>query len=173
MNRKVSVLFNSNCKRKTLKLGPLWAVTYTVKLVISKKSCKVDTLLVIVWPIDLYHFSDLVWLWRSLACCVTYQMQFDEHLCNISHGFNWHGVSHGPTAIAELLVFYRLTAGFCTNVFCCIVWNLATAVELVMTCFVCIHDSARARARTHTCAHARARGAGAGARTRIHTHTTV
>ena len=81
---------------------------------------------------------------------MTYQMQFDEHLCNISHGFNWHGVSHGPTAIAELLVFYRLTAGFCTNVFCCIVWNLATAVELVMTCFVCIHDSAHTHARTHT-----------------------
>jgi len=103
---------------------------------------------------------------------VTYQMQFDEHLCNISHGFNWHGVSHGPTAIAELLVFYRLTAGFCTNVFCCIVWNLATAVELVMTCFVCIHDSARAH--THTRTHARrARARGTRARARTRTHTTV
>jgi len=32
-------------------------------------------------------------------------MQFDKHLCNISHGFNWHGALHGPSAIAELLVF--------------------------------------------------------------------
>ena len=31
-------------------------------------------------------------------------MQFDEHLCDISHGFNWHGASRGLSAIAELLV---------------------------------------------------------------------
>ena len=31
-------------------------------------------------------------------------MQFDEHLCDISQGFNWHGASRGPSVIAELLV---------------------------------------------------------------------
>jgi len=31
-------------------------------------------------------------------------MQFDEHLCDISHGFNRHGASRGPSAIAELVV---------------------------------------------------------------------
>jgi len=48
--------------------------------------------------------NNLEWPWRSFACCMTYQMQFDEHLCDISLGFNWHGASRGPSAIAELLV---------------------------------------------------------------------
>jgi len=33
-------------------------------------------------------------------------MQFDEYLCDISHGFNCHGASYGPSAIAELLVTF-------------------------------------------------------------------
>ena len=40
---------------------------------------------------------------RSFACCRTCQMQFDEYLCHIMHGFNSHGASRGPSAIAELL----------------------------------------------------------------------
>jgi len=48
--------------------------------------------------------SDLGWRWRSFASCTTYQMQFNEHLCDISRGFNWHGASRGLSAIAELLV---------------------------------------------------------------------
>jgi len=28
----------------------------------------------------------------------------DEYLCDISHGFKWHGASRGPSAIAEFLV---------------------------------------------------------------------
>ena len=36
-------------------------------------------------------------------------MQFDEHLCDIQHGFNWHGASRGPSAIAELLEALRFT----------------------------------------------------------------
>jgi len=36
-----------------------------------------------------------------------YQMQFDEHLCDIWHGFNCHGASRGPSATAELLVFFE------------------------------------------------------------------
>jgi len=31
-------------------------------------------------------------------------MQSDEHLCDISYGFNLHIASHGPSKIAELLV---------------------------------------------------------------------
>ena len=31
-------------------------------------------------------------------------MQFDEHLCDIQHGYNCHDASRGPSAIAELLV---------------------------------------------------------------------
>ena len=31
-------------------------------------------------------------------------MHFDEHLCDISHCFNCHDASRGPSAIAELLV---------------------------------------------------------------------
>ena len=48
--------------------------------------------------------NDLEWPWRSFACSRPYQMQFYEHLYDISHGFNWHGASRGPSAIAELLV---------------------------------------------------------------------
>jgi len=33
-------------------------------------------------------------------------MQFDEHLCDIQHGFNCHGASRGPSAIAALLVAF-------------------------------------------------------------------
>jgi len=51
--------------------------------------------------------NDFGWPWRSFACCRTYQVQLSEHLCDISHGFNWHGASRGPSAIAALLVFVR------------------------------------------------------------------
>ena len=45
---KVSVVVNCNCflKMKDFsRLGALQAVTYTVKVVVSKKWCKIDTLL--------------------------------------------------------------------------------------------------------------------------------
>jgi len=38
----------------------------------------------------------------ACACCRTYQIQFDEHLCDISHGINWHGASRGPSATGLL-----------------------------------------------------------------------
>ena len=41
---------------------------------------------------------------RSFACRKTFQMQFDEHLRDISYGFNRHVASRGSSAIAELLV---------------------------------------------------------------------
>jgi len=60
----------------------------------------------IIWPISIrVIYNDLQWPWRSFACCSTYQMQFDEHLCDISHCFNRRGASRGPSAIAELLVY--------------------------------------------------------------------
>ena len=41
--------------------------------------------------------SDLEWPWRSFACCrAFFEMQFDKHLCDISHGFKWHCTSCGP-----------------------------------------------------------------------------
>jgi len=38
-------------------------------------------------------------------------MQFDEHVCDISHNLNRHGASRGPSAIVELLepFWYQLT----------------------------------------------------------------
>jgi len=50
MNRKVYVVFNRNCLQKMKdfsRLDTLQAVTYTVKVevVVSKKWCKIDTLL--------------------------------------------------------------------------------------------------------------------------------
>ena len=48
MDGKVSMVFNRNCfpKMKDFsRLGDLQAVTYTVKVVVSKKWCKIDTLL--------------------------------------------------------------------------------------------------------------------------------
>jgi len=48
MNGKTSVVFDCDCfpKMKDFsKLGALKAVTYTVKVVVSKKWCNIDTLL--------------------------------------------------------------------------------------------------------------------------------
>ena len=48
MNGKLSVVCNRNCFPKLKdfsRLGPLEAVVYTVKVVVSKKWCKIDTLL--------------------------------------------------------------------------------------------------------------------------------
>ena len=53
--------------------------------------------------------------WRSCAYCKAFQMQFDEHLCNMSHGFNWHSASHGPSATGELFVDYTTSIIF--NIF--------------------------------------------------------
>ena len=89
------------------RLGPLQAVTYTIKVVVSKKWCKIDTLLLHTTDRKYriaYRFWPFLVTLRSFAHCRTYQMQFGEHLCNISHDFYCHNVSHSPLAIAELLV---------------------------------------------------------------------
>ena len=36
----------------------------------------------------------------SFAFCKSFQMQFDEHLCSISHDFNWLGTSRSPSVTA-------------------------------------------------------------------------
>jgi len=38
-------------------------------------------------------------------------MQFDDHLCDIKHGFNGHGASRGlwESVISELLVIFTRT----------------------------------------------------------------
>jgi len=66
----------------------------------------------IIWPIDSCHFQ---WPWMTLkviACCRTYQMQFTEHFCDISLGFNWHCSLCGPSTMAELLVFHPKGCAF-------------------------------------------------------------
>ena len=64
MNGKVSIVFDCNCFPKMAdfsRLGPLQAVTYIVKVVISEKWCRVRchyTSLIgsIIRPIDLWYF---------------------------------------------------------------------------------------------------------------------
>jgi len=63
MDGKVSIVFNRNCFPKitdSARLGALQAVTYPVKMVVSKKWCEIDTLLLIggiMWPIYLCHIQ--------------------------------------------------------------------------------------------------------------------
>jgi len=66
----------------------------------SKKLCKTDTLLLCTTNRKYYMAYRFVpFSWRSFACCRTYQVQFDEHLCDILL-LSCHFLS----AIAELLV---------------------------------------------------------------------
>jgi len=116
MNVKVPVLFNGNCFPKTSDfswLRPLQAVTYAVKVVVSKKWCKIDTFL--LHTNGKYHMA-----YRF----VLFAMTFDEVIrvlqdlwnaiwkkfVDISH-FNWCSASCGPSAIAELLVITMPSVG--------------------------------------------------------------
>jgi len=95
MNRKVSELYNRNCfpKMKDFsRLRPLQTVTYTVKVVVSKKVCKIDTLLLhitnrkghvsyrfVPFPMklnDLGRHSPVAGLikWNLTNICATYSM---------------------------------------------------------------------------------------------------
>ena len=63
MDEKVSMVFNRNCFPDFSRLGALQTVTYTVKVVVSKKWRETDTLLLhttigsIIWPIYSCHFQ--------------------------------------------------------------------------------------------------------------------
>jgi len=101
VNGKVSVVYNHNCFPKMKHFSRLvsqQAVTCTVKVVLSKKWCKIDTLLLHTTHRK-YHIAYRFW---------PFSVTLDDleviHLCDISHDFNWHGASRGPLAIAELLV---------------------------------------------------------------------
>ena len=93
--------------------SPLQAVTYTLKVVVSKKWCKIDTLLLHTTNRK-YHMAyrfvpvsmTLVNLERHLPVAgLINSMQFNERLCDFLHGFNWDGTSRGPSAIVERLVY--------------------------------------------------------------------
>ena len=94
----------------------LQAVTYDLKVVISWKWCKIHLLLLHTTNMKCYMtyrfmlspvtLNDLE---GHLPAAVLFKMQFDEHSCNISHGFNWHWASRSPSATAELLVLYTRT----------------------------------------------------------------
>jgi len=73
---------------------PLKAVTYSINVVVSKKWCRIDTLLLhtsnkkyhmayrfVSSPMTLDDFE-------GHSPVVGLKMQFNEHVCDISHGFN-------------------------------------------------------------------------------------
>jgi len=83
------VFFNRNCFPKMTdfsRFGPLQAVMYIVKVVVSKKWCKIDTMLL--------HTTNRKY--RIASGFVPFPMTLDdleghspvEHLCDISQGFN-------------------------------------------------------------------------------------
>jgi len=92
MDGKVSMVFNRNCFPKMTdfsRLGALQAVTYTLNVVVSKKWREIDKLLLhatnrkchmaylfVPFPMTL---DDL----EGHSPNSGYQMQFDEHLCDI------------------------------------------------------------------------------------------
>ena len=110
------VVFNRNCFLKMKDFSrlaslTLQAVTYIVKVVVSKNGARQTR----------FYYTPLtgsiIMAYRFVPFPMTLddikghspvaglnQRQIDEHLCDILHGFNWHGASRGPSAIAELLV---------------------------------------------------------------------
>jgi len=96
MNRKVYVVFNRNCLQKMKdfsRLDPLQAVTYTVKVevVVSKKWCKIDTLLLHTTNKKYYmayRFVPFPMTLKVLRLLQDSSNVFHEHLFDISHGFS-------------------------------------------------------------------------------------
>ena len=95
MNGTVYVVFNRNCFPKMKdKVRPLEAVTYIIKVVVSKKCCNIDTLLL--------HTTNRKY--RMAYRFVPFAMTLDDHeghtpvaglikcnsaiICDILHGFN-------------------------------------------------------------------------------------
>ena len=118
MNGIVSMAFNRNCFPKMTdfsRLGALRAVTYTLKVVVSKKWREIDTLLLhttnrkyhmaylfVPFPMnldDLESYSPNAGLIKcnSTNICAIFSTVFTVS----------DGVSRGPSAIAELLVNFK------------------------------------------------------------------
>jgi len=76
------------------------AVTCTVKVVISRKRCKRDTLLLQTTNTNWWYglsdsgnADDLEWSSRSFTHCKPFQMQFFVQLCSSCQGFSWERVA--------------------------------------------------------------------------------
>jgi len=96
--------FNANCLPNVTDFSRFQAVTYTVRVVVSQKCCK---MLLPHYTRKChvgYRFVRFLMTLKVFTGCRPFQMQFDEHLCNVSRGFNWHSAPRGPSATAGFLV---------------------------------------------------------------------
>jgi len=81
--------FNANCLPNVTDFSRFQAVTYTVRVVVSQKCCK---MLLPHYTRKChvgYRFVRFLMTLKVFTGCRPFQMQFDEHLCNVSRGFNW------------------------------------------------------------------------------------
>ena len=115
MNRKVHVACNFNFFSKTEDFSmTLQPVTYTVNVVISRKRCQMESLLLQTtnrkWYVGLSNRgnSDDVESQSRSFLLKAFQMWFFVQLGSNWQGFNWHSASRVPSAVAELLVLLCL-----------------------------------------------------------------
>jgi len=97
----------------------------TVNVIIYRKQCKIETLLLQAtdrkWYIDIeYHgsfsFGDLEWLFSSFVYCKPFQMPFFVQLCSRWQDFDWFRASRGLSATAEHAGFSIFTAQTTENI---------------------------------------------------------
>jgi len=89
VNRKASVAFNASCLSK-LKLCKI----NMILLQNTNRKCHIA-----YWVVP-FAMPWMIFDIRLLQCL---QVEFVKDLCKISHGFNWHGASRGPSATAGFL----------------------------------------------------------------------
>jgi len=102
--------------------------TCTVKVVMSKKWCKIDTLLLHTTNRK-YHMA-----YRFMPFPMTLKViRLLQDLSDISGGFNWHDASRSPSAIAELLVLNSVSLH--CNFYCLQVkWNNWVILSVEIGC---------------------------------------
>jgi len=122
INQKVNVVSNFNCVIETEGLLKVIG-TYTVKMVVSQKWCKTETLLLQTtnrkwymayrilagwlasWKINVpFQYKNCEWPPKSLIYSKGFQTAIFTQQCSRWQDFNWHSASCGPSVIAELLV---------------------------------------------------------------------